>query len=1013
MVTYNDAKKLYDLGFSVIPLKEKSKTPLEKWEEFQNRRATEQELHKWFDNGKNNIAVITGKVSGNLIVIDFDNLDILPFIIDDIQNIAKETMIVRTGKGIHIYFKCNEKYLATKKFENLKIDIKGEGGYVVAPPSIHPSGAVYTFEGANQVKYNEKMGELLEFLEEKDKEAQYLWKILPYWQPGKRNFLVVGLTVFFKIKLSWDVEKINNFIQGINRMRPFAEDPYRPGELRAKIVNAYEKEYNYQKFLDDDLILELNKIIPKNANVIWELTLQETNSEEGKIKKTVICTKEGVQITKFLEKNNEKTKNIISTTPVFSRPLILANAWKLADGIESDLKFQVLLGDYEYVGTKDEIIKQIMEKAVTGINITNIKEVVNACVEYYISTKQVEVKNAYGAVGIYEENNKFIIVLPGQPEHPLNTIPNTEPWFVEKEFTMKNDYDMEKILTAYNKLPFYFNENTLIVLFGLSAFYPFAYVLKKKPNIFIPLLIIKGARGTGKSTITELFTKILYGIKEGGPSDVTSDFRLLDFLTGTTFPRMVDETENAKFRGNKFQKGVEDTLKDASARQLVGKRGTIERKKDLYMARTPLILVGNKIDLTDPALMIRSIILNFGVEKQIKNHEDRMKFKNEILNNINDADGFGIELLKFVMENIQNSNELYDIINNLRNGFKVNFIDARRADFYAEIYFGLTIWNQFFEKYGMTFSLNKYLDREKFRNFIIEIEHLSQEEGEERQEILGFMDWVKTKYAIRKELWENAVKNTEYEHIPETVSIIDQIIKFDEDEKQKWLYFTQTAITEYKKENRDFPYNSLTEVADAIAEFYGQKSEIFYPKKSIWIGKRVCKAVRIPFEDHYQPSVDSFGNDDGGKGPPEKPNQPNQNLTKPGYVENVVQDILSHPPNQPNQKIEFFSYSKLEPIWFEKNAFFPVRLVRFNIQDNKYSVKNEENNKKENLTKNLTKPNQWLGKDEEMITLLIKKEFNYKNGDYTLHCYPNDILRIEYNIAEKILKSGWGDRLGI
>ncbi|MGC8585909.1 MAG: hypothetical protein ACP5L4_07360, partial [Thermoplasmata archaeon] len=172
----------------------------------------------------------------------------------------------------------------------------------------------------------------------------------------------------------------------------------------------------------------------------------------------------------------------------------------------------------------------------------------------------------------------------------------------------------------------YFNEHTLIVLFGLSAFYPFAYVLKKKPNIFIPLLIIKGARGTGKSTITELFTKIMYGIKEGGPSDVTSDFRLLDFLTGTTFPRMVDETENAKFKGNKFQKGVEDTLKDASARQLVGKRGTTERKKDLYMARTPLILVGNKIDLTDPALMVRSIILNFGIEKQVKNYEDRMKF---------------------------------------------------------------------------------------------------------------------------------------------------------------------------------------------------------------------------------------------------------------------------------------------------------------------------------------------------------------------------------------------------
>ncbi|MGC8585900.1 MAG: hypothetical protein ACP5L4_07315, partial [Thermoplasmata archaeon] len=105
------------------------------------------------------------------------------------------------------------------------------------------------------------------------------------------------------------------------------------------------------------------------------------------------------------------------------------------------------------------------------------------------------------------------------------------------------------------------------------------------------------------------------------------------------------------------------------------------------------------------------------------------------------------------------------------------------------------------------------------------------------------------------ELFENASKDGDYDHIPETVSFIDQLIKYEEDETQKWLYFTQTAITEFRKENRDFPYNSLTEVADAIAEFYGQKSEIFYTKKAIWIGKRASKAARIPLEDHYTPDI--------------------------------------------------------------------------------------------------------------------------------------------------------------
>jgi len=612
--------------------------------------------------------------------------------------------------------------------------------------------------------------------------------------------------------------------------------------------------------------LELNKILPKNANVLWRITLQNNID----LRKEIVCTKEGVKIERIAIKDKQETT--ISTTPVFSQPLILANAWKLTDGLETDIKFLMLLGDYSYIGTKDEIAKEILEKAVTGINITNIKEVINACVEYYISTKTVEVKSAFGAIGVYEENDKFIIVLPGQPEHPLNTIPNTEPWFVEKEFTIKQKVDIKKVLETYNKLPKFFGEKTLVILFGLSAFYPFAYSLKPKNNILIPLLIIKGARGNGKSTLTELFTYTIYGVKEGGPSDVTSDFRLLDFITGTTFPRIVDESENAKFKGNKFQKGVEDTLKDASQRQLVGKRGTVERKKDLYMARSPLILVGNKIDITDPALLARSIILNFGVEKQIKNNEERKRFREEILNITNESTGWGIQFLNFIIDAVKNSNELYDIINNLRNQWNINFTDARRADFYAEIFFGLTMWNHIMENYGIEFSLKKYLNNEKFREFIIESENMSKEEGEERQEILGFIDYIRTQWAIRQELWENTNKTSEYNHIPETISIIDQKIKYDSDDYSKWLYFTQTAVTDYSKENKDFPYKTLAEVTDAIAEFYGQKNEVFYPKKAVWIGKRACKAGRIPYDSDFQPSMDNYIDNDHGP-PPEDPNQ--------------------------------------------------------------------------------------------------------------------------------------------
>ena len=55
MVSYEDAKKLVDMGLSVIPLKERDKEPIVAWKTYQERIPTEEELHTWYDNRKNNI----------------------------------------------------------------------------------------------------------------------------------------------------------------------------------------------------------------------------------------------------------------------------------------------------------------------------------------------------------------------------------------------------------------------------------------------------------------------------------------------------------------------------------------------------------------------------------------------------------------------------------------------------------------------------------------------------------------------------------------------------------------------------------------------------------------------------------------------------------------------------------------------------------------------------------------------------------------------------------------------
>ena len=67
------AKLYYNLGFSIIPLKPKSKQPLYSWKQYTQIPHTLREINYWFSGKNNNIAIICGEVSQNLIVLDFDD----------------------------------------------------------------------------------------------------------------------------------------------------------------------------------------------------------------------------------------------------------------------------------------------------------------------------------------------------------------------------------------------------------------------------------------------------------------------------------------------------------------------------------------------------------------------------------------------------------------------------------------------------------------------------------------------------------------------------------------------------------------------------------------------------------------------------------------------------------------------------------------------------------------------------------------------------------------------------
>lgn len=118
------------------------KTPRISWKQYQSRESAEQEVEHWLKMFPGcNFAIVTGP---KIVVVDADSAEAEQWVWD---NITRTPWTVKTGKGRHFYYQTNHKVeIRNTVKQKLKVDIRGHGGYVVAPGSIHPSGAVYEWD---------------------------------------------------------------------------------------------------------------------------------------------------------------------------------------------------------------------------------------------------------------------------------------------------------------------------------------------------------------------------------------------------------------------------------------------------------------------------------------------------------------------------------------------------------------------------------------------------------------------------------------------------------------------------------------------------------------------------------------------------------------------------------------------------------------------------------------------------------------------------------------------------
>lgn len=160
---YDFALAAHDAGLSVIPITANgSKAPAIAWKEYQEHRASEDQLQAWFgiDCTYDGFAVICGAVSGGLEMLELEGRAVDRGMLEQIEEAAAGAGLLDVldaisdgyrettpSGGIHWLYRCEEtegnQKLAVDAIRECLLETRGDGGYVIVAPSggrTHPSG---------------------------------------------------------------------------------------------------------------------------------------------------------------------------------------------------------------------------------------------------------------------------------------------------------------------------------------------------------------------------------------------------------------------------------------------------------------------------------------------------------------------------------------------------------------------------------------------------------------------------------------------------------------------------------------------------------------------------------------------------------------------------------------------------------------------------------------------------------------------------------------------------------
>jgi hypothetical protein len=127
-------------GWPVFPVKPRGKDPAIA-RGFLQATTDPQQIHAWWRQyPKANIGLVPGRVG--FVVIDIDG-PVAEEAAQQMGLLSEPTLTVDTARGWHLYFRHPGGEIGNRKLGML--DVRADRGYVLLPPSVHPSGHVYTW----------------------------------------------------------------------------------------------------------------------------------------------------------------------------------------------------------------------------------------------------------------------------------------------------------------------------------------------------------------------------------------------------------------------------------------------------------------------------------------------------------------------------------------------------------------------------------------------------------------------------------------------------------------------------------------------------------------------------------------------------------------------------------------------------------------------------------------------------------------------------------------------------